>query len=68
MPDDTLTLTLRLHDPLEKKDPEKSTAWAVVPVVRADLALPLDEFFAKYVRPAFIDPSAIARFLELQKH
>ena len=49
---DTLTLTIRLHDPKEKKLLSKSTAWAVVNVTREDLKLPREQFFAKYVTPA----------------
>jgi hypothetical protein len=48
---DKLTFTLRLHDPAEKKDPKKSTAWIVADVERADLALPLDEFCERYAKP-----------------
>jgi len=50
---DTLTLSLRLHDPKEKKDAAKSTRWAVVDVPRTDLVLPFEEFMAQYVIPAF---------------
>jgi hypothetical protein len=53
MPEDKLTLTIRLHDPAEKKDPKKSTAWIVADVPRADLELPLDEFCERYGKPAF---------------
>lgn len=49
---DTLTFTVRLHDPAEKKDAAKSTSWAVVEIPRDDLALSKAEFFAKYVSPA----------------
>lgn len=55
MPDDTLTFTLRLHDPKEKLDSAKSTSWAVRNVPREDLAMPLDQFVDKYVKPAFLD-------------
>jgi hypothetical protein len=51
MPEDTLTFTLRLHDPAEKNDAEKSTNWAVVQIPRADLKLSQAEFIDKYVVP-----------------
>lgn len=51
MSDDNLTLTLRLHDPKERT--RQSAEWVVQKVARADLAMPLDEFIAKYVKPAF---------------
>lgn len=53
MPDDKLTFSIRIHDPAEKKDPTKSTAWFVRDVPRADLALTIDEFLEKHVKPAF---------------
>lgn len=49
---DTLTFTVRLHDPAEKKDAAKSTSWAVIEIPREDLNLPKAEFFAKHVSPA----------------
>lgn len=55
MPDnekDTLTLTIRLHDPKEKKDATKSTRWATAEVPREDLKLSDAEFSAKYITPA----------------
>jgi hypothetical protein len=53
MPTDDLTLTIRVHDPLEKQDAAKSASWAVVKVSRADVTMPLADFIAKYVQPAF---------------
>lgn len=50
---DILTLTLRLHDPKEKKDAAKSTRWAVVEVPREDLKLEEGVFLEKHVIPAF---------------
>ena len=50
--EDTLTLTLRLHDPKEKLDAEKSASWAIVQVARGDLASGEDEFIARYITPA----------------
>ena len=65
MPDDSkLTLTLRIHDATEKKDAAKSTAWSVVAVDRADLALSLDEFVDRYIKPAIRQD--LAKFFELQ--
>jgi hypothetical protein len=53
MPDqDTLTLTVRLHDPVEKKNAKLSASWAVIAVPRADLALSAAEFGAKHLLPA----------------
>ena len=51
MPDDTLTLTIRLHDPQEKTDSKKSACWMVVKVDRKDITLAVDAFLAKYVTP-----------------
>lgn len=51
MSQDTLTFTLRLHDPAEKKDVAKSTSWAVVEVPREDLKMSLVEFGEKYLAP-----------------
>lgn len=53
MVDDTLTLTVRLHDPKEKLDSKKSAQWVTAKVARPDLALSLEDFSAKYFRPAF---------------
>lgn len=46
-----LTLTMRLHDPDEKKDATKSAAWVTELVPRIDLDLPVDEFVKKYITP-----------------
>lgn len=54
MPQDTLTLTLRLYDPNEKKDSAKSTSWAVVQVDRADLQMDQGYFIEKYLRPNLV--------------
>jgi hypothetical protein len=54
MPEDNLTLSIRLHDPAEKKDANKSTGWVVEQIPRADLAMSLDDFVEKYVKPAFL--------------
>jgi hypothetical protein len=48
---DALTLTLRLHDPLEKKDHEMSASWAVIEVDRMDLNLSAQAFVTKYIAP-----------------
>jgi hypothetical protein len=49
---DTLTLTVRLHDPKEKVNPALSASWVVIPVPRADLAMSPPEFAAKHLLPA----------------
>jgi hypothetical protein len=49
---DTLTLTVRLHDPKEKQDAKKSAVWHVVKVPRADLQLPEADFAANHLLPA----------------
>jgi hypothetical protein len=49
---DSLTLTVRLHDPAEKTHAHKSTAWEVLEIPRQDLQLPRTEFFEKHVTPA----------------
>jgi hypothetical protein len=52
MQDDTLTLTIRVHDPKEKQDKSQSACWATVKVARPDIELPKQEFLEKYVVPA----------------
>lgn len=49
---DRLTLTLRIHDPLEKKDAAKSTAWVTLQIPREDLKMSKADFLAKHVEPA----------------
>lgn len=49
---DTLTLTVRLHDPKEKVNHKLSASWVVIPVPRADLAMSAPEFAAKHLLPA----------------
>lgn len=46
---DTLTLTIRLHDPKELLDAKKAAQWATVKVRRGDLGLGKEEFLKKYV-------------------
>jgi hypothetical protein len=55
MPEDVLTLTLRMHDPDEKQDASLSASWAVVRVPRSDLQLAHADFLAKYVVPALAE-------------
>jgi len=50
-PDD-LTLTIRLHDPIEKGDHELAAGWVTVRVARADLEMSAAGFLGRYVRPA----------------
>lgn len=53
MPDkDTLTLTLRIHDPAEKKDAKKSTVWIVAEVSRDAIGMTQADFIEHYIRPA----------------
>jgi hypothetical protein len=56
---DTLTFTVRIHDPREKKDAKLSTAWAAVEIPREDLKLSRSDFFAKHVAPAIEQLAAI---------
>jgi hypothetical protein len=53
---DELTLTIRVHDPKEKRDASMSACWATVRIPRVDLqgaaALSVADFTAKYVVPA----------------
>jgi hypothetical protein len=51
LPDDNLTLSIRLHDPKEKRDPKKSASWVVLKVPREDLKLDAGAFAAKHVTP-----------------
>jgi len=52
MPDkDTLTLTIRIHDPAEKKDAKKSSAWAVIDVPREDFKIASAAFIKKHIAP-----------------
>jgi hypothetical protein len=48
---DRLTFTLRIHDPLEKKDPAKSTSWVTLQIPREDLNMDEGHFIEKYIRP-----------------
>jgi hypothetical protein len=53
---DELTLTIRVHDPKEKRDASMSACWATVRIPRVDVqgaaALSVADFTAKYVVPA----------------
>jgi hypothetical protein len=53
---DELTLTIRVHDPKEKRDPSMSACWVTVRIPRVDVqglaALTVDAFLEKYVVPA----------------
>jgi hypothetical protein len=53
--DKKLTLTIRLHDPLEKTNAELAASWVVVKVDREALAMTVDEFAAGYVVQAIKD-------------
>ena len=52
MAQDDLTLTIRVHDPLEKADPEMSASWGTIKVPRKDIILPVEDFVNEYVVPA----------------
>ena len=49
---DMLTLTVRLHDPKEKRDPKKSAVWHTVKIPRAALSLSDADFAANHLLPA----------------
>jgi hypothetical protein len=49
---DELTLTIRVHDPLERHDPSLSACWATVKIDRAAIRLPMDVFIQQFVAPA----------------
>ena len=46
---DELTLTLRLHDPKEKQNPQLAASWVVIKVPREDLQLAPVDFAAKHL-------------------
>lgn len=48
-PPNYLTLTLRLHDPKEKKNAKLAASWHTVQIAREDLALSPADFAAKYL-------------------
>jgi len=52
---DRLKLTLRLHDPRERKNAKLAASWVVVDVPREDLALAPAAFAEKYLAPAVIE-------------
>jgi hypothetical protein len=62
---DTLTLTIRIHDPKEKKNAALSTNWAPVEVPREDLALSKAEFIAKWIEPALATMTGKDKILQL---
>jgi hypothetical protein len=45
------TLTIRVHDPLEKADPSMSACWVQVKVPRAAIGISSADFIAKYISP-----------------
>jgi hypothetical protein len=49
---DRLKLTLRLHDPRERKNAKLVASWVTVEVVREDLKLAPADFAAKYLLDA----------------
>lgn len=48
-----LIMTIRVHDPVEKVDADLSASWVTINIARVDAAMPIEEFFKKYVKPAF---------------
>lgn len=54
MPDDKdlLTVTLRVHDSQEKRDPKRFASWAVLKVPRSDFSLSKADFAAKWLIPS----------------
>lgn len=52
MDQDALTLTLRLHDPKEKKNAKLSASWVVLQVPREDLQMQPVDFAAKHLLAA----------------
>ena len=49
---DMLTLSVRLHDPKERRDRAKSAVWHIVNIPRAALSLPEADFAATHLAPA----------------
>jgi len=49
---DLLTLTIRLHDPKEKRNPKLSASWCVKQIPRADLQMSKPDFAAKWLTPS----------------
>lgn len=49
---DMLTLTVRLHDPKEKRDPKKAAVWHVIKIPRAALSLAEADFATNHLAPA----------------
>lgn len=49
---DTLTVSVRIHDPQERKNAEKSTRWVILEVPREDLQLSDEDFLAKWIAEA----------------
>jgi hypothetical protein len=47
-----LSLTIRLYDPDEEKDPSRSAAWITVPVPREALTMSKQNFLDTIVSPA----------------
>jgi hypothetical protein len=47
---DKLTLTIRLHDPKEKKDHKQSASWVVAQIDRDHLSMETQQFFDYYIK------------------
>lgn len=52
MAQDDLTLTIRVHDPLEKADHEMAASWGVIKVSRDHVGMGLEDFVNDYIVPA----------------
>jgi hypothetical protein len=52
---DRLKLTLRLHDPKEKKNAKLAASWVVIDVPREDLAMSPEDFAAKHIVPRVVE-------------
>jgi hypothetical protein len=50
--DDLLTLTVRLHDAQEKRNPKLAASWVVRKIPRSDLQLSKADFAAKWLLPS----------------
>lgn len=62
MPDkDTLTLTIRLYDPKEKKNAALAASWVTVEVLREDLRLSPEDFAAKHITPKIAELEQMKR-------
>jgi hypothetical protein len=52
MPDDVLSLTIRLYDPAEKQDVKRSACWVTIPMPREALTMSKSDFLETIIAPA----------------